>query len=399
MSLRIMFMANAPWCTTGYGVQGKHLTPRLKALGHDVAYFAFYGLQNGMLNIEGTPIYPMGYAPWGEDILDAHMRSFRADVLITLMDVWVTDFFGDHAQRGGWAWLPWTPIDQEPVPQMVLDRLQGAHTVLPYSRWGESLLRQEGIENVRYIPHGVDTNVFRPGDRTEARRKLGLPEDAFIIGMVAANQGYPPRKCFPEQLRAFSVFRRYHKGALLYLHTLKTTARGGIDFKELLRRLDLVEGRDVIFSDQYSYVIGWHEERMAALYQSFDVLSLTSSGEGFGIPLIEAQACGIPVVTAANSAMPELTFAGVCVEKQHPFWTPLGAWSYLPDPEAILDAYVEIYARLTKLGQREELAERARKGAEQFDWDHVVSAYWQPLLAEIEAGRNEHVRTGDLQPA
>ena len=74
MGLRIMFMANAPWCTTGYGVQGKHLTPRLRKLGHEVNYFAFYGLQNGVLNIDGSTIYPMGSHLWGADVLDAHMK-------------------------------------------------------------------------------------------------------------------------------------------------------------------------------------------------------------------------------------------------------------------------------------------------------------------------------------
>jgi len=72
----------------------------------------------------------MGNRPWGEDILEAHMAHFKANVLITLMDVWVTDWFGKRAQRGGWAWCPWTPIDQEPVPDLVLERLQGAHSAL-----------------------------------------------------------------------------------------------------------------------------------------------------------------------------------------------------------------------------------------------------------------------------
>ncbi len=383
--MRIMFMANAPWCATGYGVQGKHLVPRLRALGHELAYFAFYGLAGGVLQADGVPIFPMGVKPWGEDILPAHMRAFGGHVLITLMDVWVTDFFGRMAQEHGWAWCPWTPIDQEPVPYLVLERLEGAHTVLPYARFGVEELRKAGVTNVRYIPHGVDTKVFRPGDQREARRKLGLPEDAFIIGMVAANKGYPPRKCFPEQLLAFARFKRKHPEALLYLHTLKTDAHGGVRFDHLLDRLGLREGEDVIFSDQYRYVLGYPEAWMADLYRCFDVLSLASMGEGFGIPLIEAQACGVPVVTANNSAMTELTFSGICVRKQHPLWTPLGSWAYLPDPDEIYEAYEALYEELHDEELAAHLREMAVEGARRFDWDRVVEEHWAPFLSELEA--------------
>ncbi len=383
--MRIMFQANAPWCTTGYGVQGKHLVPRLKALGHELAYFAFYGLQNGMLNIDGVPIYPLGLNVWGQDIVQAHMQHFQGELLISLLDVWVLDGYGQKAQQGNYYWCPWTPVDQEPVPQTVLDHLQGAHTVLPYAKHGEAQLRQAGVQNVRYIPHGVATNTFRPLDRKDCREQLGLPQDAFIIGMVAANKGYPPRKCFPEQLTAFREFKNHHPEALLYLHTLRGQEHGGVYFPELLRRLNLVEGKDVVFSDQYTYILGWAESRMAQLYNCFDFLTLTSSGEGFGIPLIEAQACGIPVVSCHNTAMTELTFAGACVTDMHPFWTPLGAFAMIPDIPAILDAYEVLYQALPT--RREELAQQARQGAQRFDWDRVIQDFWKPFLEQLQAER------------
>ena len=385
--MRIMFQANAPWCSSGYGVQGKHLVPRLQALGHELAYFAFYGLQGGMLNINGVPIYPMGTTPWGQDIVSAHMRHFKADLLISLLDVWVLEGYGEQARKGGYLWCPWTPVDQEPVPSAVLNRLAGAHTVLPYARHAEREFQKAGVTNLHYIPHGVATTVFRPLDRAECRTALGLPQDVFIIGMVAANKGYPPRKCFAEQLLAFRQFKAQHPEALFYLHTLRGTEHGGISFPELLQRLELVEGRDVRFSDQYGYLMGWPEERMAQLYNAFDVLSLVSSGEGFGIPLIEAQACGIPVVTAHNTAMPELTFAGICVVKQHPFWTPLSAFARLPDPDAIAIAYEQLWQDLQIPQRREDYAVQARAGAMRYDWDVVIREYWQPFLSKLDAGQ------------
>lgn len=357
--------------------------PRLRALGHELAYFAFYGLQGGVLNFDGTPILPMGHAPWGEDILPAHMRAFRGQVHITLMDVWVTEFYGRMAKEGGWVWCPWTPIDQAPVPRLVLERLEGAHTVLPYAQHGESELRRAGVQNVRYIPHGVDSRVFAPQDKIAARRQMGIPETAFVIGIVAANKGLPSRKCFPEQLLAFAQFRRKHPDALLYIHSLRSAGHGGVDFNELIPRCGL-RAEDVLFSDQYRYTLGYPESGMATLYNAFDLLSLVSMGEGFGIPLIEAQACGVPVVTAANTAMPELTFAGVCVREMRPFWTPLGSWAQIPNIEATAAAYEVMYQALQDPRQAHDLAAEARAGALAFDWDRVVADFWAPFLAQLE---------------
>ena len=74
-----------------------------------------------------------------------------------------------------------------------------------------------------YVPHGIDTDVFRPQPENKAaiRAELGIPEDAFLIGMVAANQGNPSfsRKGFPQAFQAFARFAHEHKDAWMYLHT------------------------------------------------------------------------------------------------------------------------------------------------------------------------------------
>lgn len=391
---RILFMANAPWCATGYGVQGKHLVPRLQALGHYVAYFAFYGLAGGVLNVGNTKVLPMANAPWGEDILAAHMEAEKADVLVTLMDVWVTDFFGRKAREHGWAWLPWTPIDQSPVPRRVLERLDGARLVLAYSHFGVNELEKAGVYNVRYVPHAVDIDVFKPMDKAEARKTFRIPEEAFVIGMVAANKGFPSRKCFPEQLLAFREFKKTHQKAVLYLHTLMTGAQGGVDLHALVRDLGLREGVDVLYTNQYRYSLGLDEQVMAQLYNSFDILSGASMSEGFGIPLLEAQACGVPVVTNDTTSMPELTFAGKVVSKNYPYWTPLDAWVAIPDYHTIADAYGELAARYQDDIDRD--AEVARGFAEQYAWPEVVEKYWRPLLEEVDHGL-ERDRQGTVQ--
>jgi len=383
LGLRILYQCNAPWVTTGYGVQGKHLVPRLKALGHEIAYFAFYGLAGGTLNLDGVQILPMANRMWGEDILPAHMKATRSNVHISLMDVWVTEYYGRVAKEFGWAWLPWTPVDQQPVPKLVVDRLEGAHTALPYAKFGEEELRKAGVPNVQYIPHGVDLATFHAGDKAESRKRTGLPQDKFIIGMIAANKGYPSRKCFPEQLLAFREFRKNHDDVIMYLHTLITSEQGGVEFTELLQSLGLDDG-SVVFADQYRYTLGYPESHMADLYRSFDFLSLTSMGEGFGIPLLESQACGTPVVCANNTAQTELCFGGILVTEQYPFWTPLGAWAQIPDYRAVHDAYEQMYDILQDNEQAGAIKMAAINGAMPYSWDNVVNNFWKPLLEKVE---------------
>ena len=383
---RIMFMANAPWATTGYGVQGKHLVKRWQAKGYKVAYFAFYGLANGILNVDGSPIYPMGHRPWGEDILAGHMAHFGADILVTLMDVWVTDWFGRRARDGGWRWLPWLPVDQSPVPKIVVDRLEGATLALPYSRFGEAELKRAwDADRVRYVPHGVDTATFHPPtaeEKTAARARVGVPPETFLIGTVAANKGYPSRKALPEQLMAFRRFRDWvgvGKTAF-YLHTLLTPATGGVDIMSICQSLDLVPGRDIFFTNQYEYTVGLPEPAMAELYQAFDILTLASMGEGFGLPLIEAQSCGVPVVTTNATSETELTMGGIATEPAQRFWTLLNSWAYVPSVAHITEAYLELYDMWKSNGTAwRDIQARARAGAEDYDWDKVMT-YWDDVL-------------------
>lgn len=377
---KALFFANAPWATTGYGIQGKHLVPRLQKLGHELAYFAFYGLQGGVIVYDGVPIYPVGDDPWGRDILPAHMGHFGADVLITLVDIWVRDF-GASAKKEGWRWLPWLPVDHEPVPPIVVEKLEHAHVVLPYSRFGERELKHAGMTNVQYVPHGV-SEVYKPMDKTTARRKMKLPEDAFIIGMVAANKSMPSRKAFSEQIAAFARFKANHPEAMLYLHTRMDRGHGGADIGGLIDHYGL--GDAVRHTNQYGYAIGLSEQQMAVMYNSFDLLTSVSYAEGFGIPIIEAQACGVPVVTGNWTSMPELTFAGIAVENGFPMWTPLNSYVFIPYPDAILDAYEQMYTRLNHADTAAELRQTAIEGVKPFSWDRIVEDYWKPVMAALD---------------
>ena len=122
---------------------------------------------------------------------------------------------------------------------------------------------------------------------------------------------------------------------------------------------------------------------MNAVYNAMDVHLLVSMGEGFGIPILEAQAAGTPVIVGDWTSMPELCFSGWMVGQSEAmrYWTPLAAWQWIPMEGAICDRLLEAY------GQRdnERMREAARQGALAYDADAVTERYWEPVLRRYEA--------------
>jgi glycosyltransferase involved in cell wall biosynthesis len=121
-----------------------------------------------------------------------------------------------------------------------------------------------------------------------------------------------------------------------------------------------------------------------------DVLSSPTMGEGFGVPIIEAQACGTPVIVGGWTAMPELVGAGWTVTASERILTPMLDYQHLATVEGVLEAYEAAYeARGDK-----RLAEDARAFAMRYDADEVTQHYWKPLLDEL----SDRLESSDAEP-
>lgn len=390
--MRIIWSSNAPWINSGYGVQTRHIVPRLASAGHDMALIAWSGLEGAKINLNGIPVYPKGGALYGQDVLGIHSLHHQADISITLIDAWV---YNASQIPAGVRWVPYFPIDSEPVSPRIVDAVRGAYERIVFSRFACDQMEQAGLSYL-YAPHMVDTNVYAPGDQRAARQRLNLPDGAHVTGVVAANKGVPSRKSWPQLLEAWVRFACEHDDAVLYLHTMPGGDDGGsVNLMSLLaslsKRYQVDLSRRVVWIDAYSNAIGLPDDFMADVYRSMDVLLSPSMGEGFGVPILEAQACGTPVITGDWTAMPEITFAGWKVSRTDadPFWiTGYDTYQFMPRIDAIAGALEQAHRwwrePLTEDETRTDLRHAARQGALAYDCETVMRDYWLPAIGELE---------------
>ena len=391
--MKILWHSNSPWTPSGYGVQTRLCAERLRAAGHEIAISCFYGLEGGILDWNGLRCYPTDHTRFGRARLH-ELAEHYADgepldsvQVITLNDIWT---LVDPQTRGeNLAKLrlaSWTPVDHDPVPPRVVEAIQLTGTrAIAMSRHGERALRAAGLDPL-YAPHAVDTTALQPLDdaaRAAARRELGIPAGAFVIGMVANNQGNSPsRKAFPQVFQAFAELHRRHPEAMLYLHTDMLGRNMGINLVHLAK-LNGIPMSALAITNQKRLHLGISDDEMTRIYNAFDVLANPSYGEGFGVPIIEAQACGIPVIVTDWTAMTELCGAGWLVDGDSWYDASHGSFYLCPSVGSILDAMEAAHAQ----ARNTDLRDQARTFALDYDADLVFDRYWKPVLDQLSKPR------------
>jgi D-inositol-3-phosphate glycosyltransferase len=206
---------------------------------------------------------------------------------------------------------------------------------------------------VRTIAPGVDLSLFRPGPVADARRRLGLREDALTLLFVGRIQ---PLKAPDVLLRAAAILE--DEPALagrLQVLVLGAPSGSGLAQPHYLESLrDDLDLREIVqFRPPASRSV------VADYYRAADLTVVPSYNESFGLVALESQACGTPVVAAAVGGLPTAVaddVSGVLVDGHDPQqWAKVLA-DLLRTPPALA-----------------RLAEGARPHAERFSWDRTAA--------------------------
>ena len=218
---------------------------------------------------------------------------------------------------------------------------RAAHVVAPSESTRQDLLRHLALapERITVVPEGVDGRVFRP---VEPRRL-----DAPYVLFVGSEH---PRKNLAAALRAFAELLR--RGHDLRLVKLGAPGDGEAPFHEATRALlrELGLERDVVLTGEVP------DEDLPGWYSGALCLVMPSHYEGFGLPPVEAAACGCPSVVSTAGSLPEVT-AGC-------------ALTVAPDDVPGLADAVE--RLLHDGGLRAALVARGLERAAELTWDRVA---------------------------
>lgn len=189
-------------------------------------------------------------------------------------------------------WLPWTAkranaiiADSEHTKKDILERLR-----VPESKI--FVIYPSGHENFGV----VDRQTSRP-----LLEKLGLTDRPYFLCVGTLE----PRKNLKRVIQAFLQFSKKNPDFKLMIVGSKNFAHGRV-FKSLISQTDPASTGNIYFTGYLS-----HEE-LNSLYSGAQAFLYPSLYEGFGIPVLEAMACGTPVITSNGSSLPEVAGEAAC---------------------------------------------------------------------------------------
>lgn len=407
--MKILWVSNSPTMPSGYGSQSRQVGRRIAKAGYDLEFVANDGTR-GDQQWEGLLVRGSGYDRYSRDTAADDFQRSGADWLIALYNAWV---YTSEGWSDPFEGLPhvaaWVPIEYETIPLRLVPWFRARHFNIAMSKHGyvQMVRLSELFESqrpgsgfpVRYAPHAVD-DVFRPTETVPSlglpfRKAIGVPDDAYLVGIVAANTGTGiyDRKGFGDMALALAAFMESRPDVHVYVHA----AEQGFESMNLNMLFGYagVPLDRVQYADQYLYKKNSiTDEDMAGIYSSFDILLGTSRGEGFGLPHLEAQACGTPVIlsnwTASAELVGDVWSSQAPAFQRHPSgwlvmcdrdWDPRqGGYFGKPLTWSIVRALNEAYAARGDASLRDGALAKAAE----YRADVVFEKHWKPILAEME---------------
>lgn len=362
---------------------------------------------------------------FGRHSFSKYIEQIKPDLVWSCADITMIHYIQGVKNRDSFKWIGYFPIDGEPLPSNWAPVIEDMDVAVAYGKYGMNVVQSKTKKaNLTYIYHGVNPEIFRPlseAQKREAKKELGVDPSKIIIGIVARTGS---RKGFDKLFEAYSYLlhgsylqcnvcmkistyphdlinktfsplsscahchsKDCKKGVprddiRLYIHGV--TSDYGWDFVDLERDYSL---KDKIYLNR-SLKMGFcfSEEKLSEVYNIFDIFTLPTRGEGFGLPILEAMSAGVPVVVTDYSAYPE--WAKGCGELVPPITFDADLITNIRRAVINMNEYVESLLKLIddpKL--RKEYGAKGREVALRMDWERIC-LQWENLVDETLLGKD-----------
>jgi glycosyltransferase involved in cell wall biosynthesis len=324
------------------------------------------------------------------------IRSLKPDVVMIYNDMSIVGKFIVEMDKAGVAAMTktWVYCDQVYTTQLqgYLDMLNlKAERIFAFTNEWKKCLKDQGITRpVDVILHGFEKEMYKTLPRSEVRKSLKIPEEAFVFLNVNRNQ---PRKRYDILIMAFTelvvkyptkpicmmcICDKGEKGGWwlfeLYQRELKLR---GVNVEQFGGRL-MISSQDMVFKD----------EDINVFYNCADVGVNSADGEGWGLCNFEHMGVGVPQVVPKIGGFKEFCNSknSVMVDAKQRYYlpmvySPVGGEAWAMDPHDLCLGMEEYLLDTTK---REQHGAEAKKTALSYTWERAVEPLVRRLKQEKE---------------
>lgn len=325
----ILWLSDSPLTNTGYATISRNICNGLSD-EHKI-YFEGHNylgqdIPRGLKLADGFEfkfeLLGCGREAYCKDVTMNRIFKYKADAHIVLLDTFMLYPWMLNENYYPAKSIFYFPSDGGGgMPNGCENILRHVNMPIAMSKFGQKQVKDFYNIDALYIPHAVDEVNYRPLSSMEkeavrreyevlfisGQKMKGFLIDKFVVGTVARNQG---RKMLDRTLKAFAEFCKDKPDAVMLFHSDLYDGAAVFDMRELIKRYN-IENR-VCFSDIRAFD-NFDYKDMNKVYNVMDVFFLSTSGEGFGVPTIEAMSCGVPCAVTDYTTTPELLVQdGLC---------------------------------------------------------------------------------------